>query len=60
MSSSCCISLHISSPIVARQRLSKHVPASTGTHARIEELFVRRVFSAVGAASDTQDIVEEK
>jgi hypothetical protein len=26
------------SPIVARQRLSKHVPAAMNTHARIEEL----------------------
>jgi hypothetical protein len=61
MSSPSCISVHISPPTVARQLLSKHVPASTDTHARIEELFVRRgLFYTVRAASDTQDTVKEK
>jgi hypothetical protein len=38
MISPCCLSACVSSPhIVLRQRLGKHIPAASNTHATIEE-----------------------
>jgi hypothetical protein len=45
MRSPCCLCVSVSSPIVARQRLSKHLPAAINTHATIKEL-LEAVFSA--------------
>jgi hypothetical protein len=39
MRSPCCLSMYLPPPNVARQRLGKHLPAATNTHATVEELF---------------------
>jgi hypothetical protein len=39
MRSPCCLCAHMCiPPVIARQRLDKHVSAATSTHAAIEEL----------------------
>jgi hypothetical protein len=38
MRSPCCLCVFVLPPKVARQRLGKHVPAATNTHATVKEL----------------------
>jgi hypothetical protein len=44
MRSACCLCVCLSPPIVATQRLGKHVPEAINTHATIEKLLAA-VFS---------------